>query len=42
MFELCRAGKRYRKGLDTLVRDAAGGHVRPDQIDDFRVAAVVR
>ena len=35
LFELYRAGKRYRKGLDTLVRDAAGGHVRPDQIDDF-------
>ena len=35
LFELYRAGKRYRKGLDTLVRDAAAGHVRPDQIDEF-------
>jgi len=35
LFELYRAGKRYRKALDTLVRDAAGGKVRPDQIEEF-------
>lgn len=35
LFELYRAGKRYRKALDTLVREAAGGKVRPDQIEEF-------
>lgn len=36
LFELYAAGVRYRKALDTLVTEAASGHVRPDQIDSFR------
>lgn len=35
LLELYRAGARYRKALETLVRDAAAGKVRPDQIDEF-------
>lgn len=35
LFELYRAGRRYRKALDTLIRDAAAGRVRPDKIDEF-------
>ena len=35
LLELYRAGTRYRKALDTLIRDAAAGKVRPDQIDDY-------
>lgn len=33
--ELYKAGARNRKALETLVRDAAAGKVRPDQIDEF-------
>ncbi len=36
LFELYASGVRYRKALDTLVTEAASGHVRPDQIDSFR------
>ena len=35
LLELYKAGTRYRKALETLVRDAAAGKVRPDQIDEF-------
>jgi hypothetical protein len=35
LLELYKAGARYRKALETLVRDAAAGKVRPDQIDVF-------
>ncbi|MFV1967692.1 MAG: BREX-6 system phosphatase PglZ, partial [Pirellulaceae bacterium] len=35
LFELYRAGRRYRKALSTLVADAAAGNVRPDQIEEF-------
>lgn len=35
LLELYKAGARYRKALETLVRDAAAGKVRPDQIDEF-------
>src|SRR5262249_21162288 len=31
-FELYEAGKRYRKALDTLVRDAAASHVPPARL----------
>ncbi len=33
--ELWEAGTRFRKGLDTLVRDAAASHVAPTEIDAF-------
>ena len=36
VLELYRAGVRYRKKLDTLVTEAAGGRVRPEQIDAFK------
>lgn len=35
LFELYAAGTRYRKSLDTLVTEAAAGHVRPQEIEDF-------
>lgn len=35
LFELYRAGKRYRKALNTLVGDAAAGNVPPDKIDEY-------
>ena len=35
LLELYRPGRRFRKGLDTLVADAAGGRVRPEEIRDF-------
>lgn len=35
MYEVYRAGKRYRKALTTLVTEAAAGKVRPDEIDAF-------
>lgn len=35
ILELYRAGKRYRKALDTLVREAATGKVNPDDIDGY-------
>ena len=35
LYELYSAGVRYRKRLDTLVTDAASGHVRPEQIAEF-------
>lgn len=35
-FEVYAAGVRYRKGLDTLVTEAAAGRVRPDQIALFK------
>ncbi|MEQ9406484.1 MAG: BREX-6 system phosphatase PglZ [Fuerstiella sp.] len=35
LFELYRAGKRYRKALNTLVSDAAAGNVPPDRINEF-------
>ncbi len=36
LLEFYFAGIRYRKGLDTLVNDAAGARVRPEQIKAFR------
>ena len=36
LLEFYFAGARYRKGLDTLVNDAAGARVRPEQIKAFR------
>lgn len=36
VFELYRAGVRYRKKLDTLVTEAAAGKVKPDQIEAFK------
>jgi len=35
LYELYAAGVRYRKALDTLVRDAATGHVPQERIDAF-------
>lgn len=35
LFEVYRAGKRYRKALETLIRETAVGKVRPDQIDAY-------
>jgi hypothetical protein len=35
LYELYSAGVRYRKRLDTLVTDAASGHVRPEEIAEF-------
>ena len=32
---LYRSGVRYRKALDTLIREAAAGKVPPEKIDDF-------
>ncbi|MCA9517084.1 MAG: BREX-6 system phosphatase PglZ [Myxococcales bacterium] len=39
IYELYRAGTRYRKALDTLVTEAAAGRVRPEQIDAFKARA---
>ena len=36
VLELYRAGVRYRKKLDTLISEAAGGRVRREQIDAFK------
>jgi hypothetical protein len=36
LFEMYEAGKTYRKGLDTLITEAAAGRVRPDQIESYR------
>ena len=36
LLELYFAGMRFRKGLDTLLNDAAGARVRPEQIKAFR------
>ncbi len=36
LLELYSAGVRYRKSLDTLVNEAAGGKVRPEQIAAFQ------
>jgi hypothetical protein len=36
LLEFYFAGARYRKALDTLVNDAAGARVRPEQIKAFR------
>ena len=36
VLELYRAGVRYRKKLDTLITEAAGGRVRREQIDAFK------
>lgn len=38
VLELYRPGTRYRKALDTLVREVARGRVPPDAIDDFLAA----
>jgi hypothetical protein len=35
MLEIYKAGKEFRKALDTLVREAAVGRVAPDQVDAF-------
>ncbi|MGC1308316.1 MAG: BREX-6 system phosphatase PglZ [Phormidesmis sp.] len=35
LLELYRAGTRYRKALDTLVREAATGKVSPDDIEGY-------
>jgi hypothetical protein len=39
--ELYSAGVRYRKSLDTLVNEAAGGRVRPEQIAAFQAAGAL-
>ena len=39
LFELYAAGARYRKKLDTLVTEAAGGRVRREEIDAFKAQA---
>ena len=36
LLELYRAGVRYRKKLDTLITEAAGGRVRREQIDSHK------
>ena len=36
LYELFKAGKRYRKGLDTLIEEACVGLVRPDDGKKFR------
>lgn len=36
VFELYASGVRFRRALDTLVEGAAGGRVRPDQLEAFR------
>lgn len=33
ILELYRAGNRFRKALPTLVREAANGHLKPDEIE---------
>jgi hypothetical protein len=35
VFELYAAGVRYRKAMETLVGEAASGHVRPERITSF-------
>lgn len=35
LLELYRAGYRYRKALDTLIREAATGKLSPDEIEAF-------
>ncbi len=35
LLELYRAGYRYRKALDTLVREAAAGKVGPSEVDSY-------
>lgn len=35
VYELYKAGKRYRKALDTLIQEAAAGKVRPEEIQTF-------
>lgn len=35
MLELYAAGTRFRKGLDTLIRQAATGRVLPGRVDEF-------
>ena len=35
VLELYAVGARYRKGIETLVREAAAGKVLPEQIDNF-------
>ena len=39
LLELYAAGTRYRKGLATLVSEAAGGRVSPEQISEFQSTA---
>ncbi len=35
LLELYLAGRRFRKKLPTLIREAAGGRVRPDELDQL-------
>jgi PglZ domain len=35
ILELYRAGNRFRKALPTLVREAANGHLKPDEIEAY-------
>ncbi len=35
LLEIYLAGLRYRKALPTLIREAAGGRVRPDELDEL-------
>lgn len=35
VLELYHAGTRYRKGLDTLIKEAVSGQVSPDRLDAF-------
>ena len=41
ILELYRAGFRYRRALDTLIREAATGKVTPAQIEDYLSQGVV-
>lgn len=41
LYELYCAGRRYRRALDTLVREAAHGLVTPDAIQTFMLAGTV-
>ena len=41
LLELYRPGRRFRKGLETLVVDAAAGRVRPEAIREFLEAGAV-
>jgi hypothetical protein len=36
LLEFYFAGARYRRALDTLLNEAAGANVRPEQIKAFR------
>ncbi len=39
LYELYAAGARYRKGLESLITEAAAGHVLPQHITDYAASA---